>query len=394
MSRGRDAGSPRTEPRGARPGTGEAAIQFAARIIGRASREKPADALLRSELRSARGLPREAGRQISRAVFAYYRWQRWLEARHPAASQIQAALELAEAFKANPRQFTDDDMRRAIPGWAGDFMEVSPEWLRALQAEPVLWLRARPGQGIALSAQLRYCAAPFWDRMPEALRYSGEEDLFRTAEFQAGQFELQDVSSQAVGLLCAPKPGETWWDACAGEGGKLLHLCDLLKGKGLVWASDRAEWRLRQLRRRAARAGVFNYRGVLWREEARPPTRTKFDGILVDAPCSGMGAWHRNPQARWTCEPGDIGRLAELQQALLATAIPALKPGGRLIYSVCTLTRNETAEVAERVAREHPELRPLPLVNPLEPNGPAAEQVWLWPQRTGGGGMFVAGWAR
>src|SRR5436305_4189145 len=81
------------------------------------------------------------------------------------------------------------------------------------------------------------------------LRYDGEEDLFRTPEFHAGEFEIQDICSQLVGLLCAPKPGETWWDACAGEGGKTLHLSDLMENKGLIWACDRAEWRLQKLLR-------------------------------------------------------------------------------------------------------------------------------------------------
>src|SRR5205823_5977071 len=127
--------------------------------------------------------------------------------------------------------------------------------------------------------------------LPEALVYEGETDLFRTPEFHAGEFEIQDLSSQAVGWLCDPKPGETWWDACAGEGGKLLHLSDLMQNKGLIWASDRAAWRLQKLKRRTARAKVFNYRAALWDGGAKLPTKTKFDGVLVDAPCSGLGTW-------------------------------------------------------------------------------------------------------
>ena len=91
------------------------------------------------------------------------------------------------------------------------------------------------------------------------MRYEGIEDLFRTEEFHAGEFELQDINSQIVSLVCAAKPGETWWDACAGEGGKTLHLSSLMENKGLIWSSDRAEWRLKNLKRRAARAKVFNF---------------------------------------------------------------------------------------------------------------------------------------
>ena len=164
--------------------------------------------------------------------------------------------------------------------------------------------------------------------MPDALVYEGETDLFKTPEFQAGEFEIQDISSQAVGLLCDPKPGETWWDACAGEGGKLLHLSDLMQNKGLIWASDRAAWRLQKLKRRTARAKAFNYRAALWEGGAKLPTKTKFDGVLVDAPCSGVGTWQRNPHARWTTTVEDVQELAEVQKRLL-TNVAAVGEAGR-----------------------------------------------------------------
>src|SRR6185503_8199501 len=110
----------------------------------------------------------------------------------------------------------------------------------------------------------------------DTLEYRGREDLFRMREFHAGAFEVQDISSQIVGLTCAPEPGETWWDACAGEGGKLLHLSDLMQNKGLIWASDRVEWRLKRLKLRAGRAKAFNYRSAIWDGGAKPPTKTRF----------------------------------------------------------------------------------------------------------------------
>ena len=134
-------------------------------------------------------------------------------------------------------------------------MDVTPGWVRAIQSEPRLWVRARRGQGKALAAKL---GATLPSPIPDALLYSGTEDLYRRPEFHAGEFELQDIASQGVGFLCEPKAGETWWDACAGEGGKTLHLSDLMENQGLIWSSDRAEWRLERLRRRAARARVFS----------------------------------------------------------------------------------------------------------------------------------------
>src|SRR5205814_8236813 len=180
----------------------------------------------------------------------------------------------------------------------------------------------------------------------DILEYRGDTDLFRTPEFHGGAFELQDVNSQAVSLICAPSAGQTWWDACAGEGGKTLHLCDLMGNKGLVWASDRAEWRLQKLKRRAARARLFNYRTRLWDGGPNLPVKTKFDGVLMDAPCSGIGTWQRNPHARWTSVARDVHELSAVQKDLLLYAAAAVKPGGKLIYSVCTLARAETTEVA------------------------------------------------
>ena len=196
-----------------------------------------------------------------------------------------------------------------------DAVALDVAWLRAIQAEPTLWLRAQPGRAQMLQQVLGFTRP---GALPDALAYTGEQDLFRTPEFHAGEFELQDIASQAVGLACAPAPGQTWWDACAGEGGKTLHLADLMQNKGVVWASDRHTGRLETLKRRAARAKLFNYRTVVWDGSARLPTKTKFDGILVDAPCSGVGTWQRNPQARWTTTPEDVEALATALEEALA----------------------------------------------------------------------------
>ncbi len=128
--------------------------------------------------------------------------------------------------------------------------------------------------------------------------------------------------------------------------------------KGLLWATDRHPKRLETLKRRAGRAKLFNYRTALWDGSPKLPTKTKFDGILVDAPCSGVGTWQRNPHARWATSPDDVRELAATQRALLDAVAGSLKPGGRLIYSVCTLTRSETTAIADAFTAAHPELDP------------------------------------
>jgi 16S rRNA (cytosine967-C5)-methyltransferase len=302
---------------------------------------------------------------------------------------------LAERFAKQPGSFADAELvARSVPSWIQSEMEITPAFARTLQTEPRLWLRARPGQGKSLAQRFPDSTIFGTGPLSDTLQYYGQEDLFRTAEFHAGDFELQDLSSQAVGLLCSPAPGETWWDACAGEGGKMLHLSDLMANKGLIWASDRAEWRLRKLKRRAARAKIFNFRAALWEGGTKLPTKTKFDGVLVDAPCSGVGTWQRNPHARWTLRAEDVRELAELQTRLLANAAISVKTGGKLVYSVCSPARSETTRVVEGFESTSLGFRPLPVKNPLAPDDLPGVTIFLHPQAAGGHGMFIAAWVR
>ena len=367
-------------------------MEIAAHVIKQSSREHPADAVLRGELKNAR-LSRAEAADVSRAVFHFFRWRGWLDSTEPHVENLKAALELAESFSCNPLSFSDEEIKAcSIPEWAGQQMTVSSEWAWTLQAEPRLWLRAKRGGREELAAALGDCVSS--THLSDALEYRGKQDLFRTEAFSKGEFEIQDIASQAVGLVCHPRPGEAWWDACAGEGGKTLHLSDLMANKGLLWASDRAEWRLKKLKQRAGRAGAFNYRAALWDGSARLPTKTQFDGVLLDAPCSGVGTWQRNPHARWTTTLEDVAELAAVQKQLLANAVAAVKPGGRLIYAVCTLTRAETDEVAQAFDKQFPEFVSQKLPHPFAPEQPPFERLWLWPQETGGNGMFIAAWQR
>jgi 16S rRNA (cytosine967-C5)-methyltransferase len=167
-----------------------------------------------------------------------------------------------------------------------------------------------------------------------------------------------------------------------------------MQNRGLIWASDRASWRLQKLRRRTARAHVFNYRAALWEGGPCLPTKTRFDGVLLDAPCSGVGTWQRNPHARWTTTPAQIQELGLLQRQLLLHAAPSVKPGGKLVYSVCSLARSETTEVVAAFQQEFPQFEAIPVVSPLQLGAAPQPHLCLWPQQFGGNGMFVALWKR
>ena len=355
-------------------------LDVAGRVIRRSGRNHPADAVLRTELRDVGNVTAEQRREITNAVFTYFRWFGWLHSKSPVSDQVIAARKLADAFAAHPTQLSDQELvSRAIPAWLAQYMEITPAWARQLQQPPKLWLRARKGQGTQLAARLG--DAKLSANVPDSVDYFGSDDLFRRPEFKNGDFEIQDIASQMVSHTANPQAGETWWDACAGEGGKTLHFSDLMDNKGLIWASDRAAWRLDKLKRRAARACVFNYRLAPWDGSSKLPTRTKFDGILVDAPCSGLGTWQRNPHARWTTTSEDIAELATVQRTLLTNVVPSLKSGGRLIYAVCTMTHPETTEVQKWFGERFSEFS-------------LVSATMLKPEETGGNGMFVAIWKR
>lgn len=368
--------------------------QMAARIVARSNPRQPADLLLRQALARRRGLTPEQSAWISRAVFAYFRWLNWVDASQTLEERIDGAMALAEQFNATPNWPSDDEvLQKAVPAWVLDEGLRDPAWARSLQRDPALWLRARPGSEAKLTEALEP-GALVSGPLPESFRYTGSTDLFTTPEFQEGVFEIQDIASQAVGHVCAPRPGEVWWDACAGEGGKTLHLSALMEGQGLIWASDRAVWRLDRLKQRAARAQCFNHRRIEWDGGVKPPTKTVFDGVLLDAPCSGIGTWGRNPHARWTTGPNDVKELSVIQRNLLTHVAPSVKPGGRLVYAVCTLAPAETTAIAEWFTAQHPEFEPHAFANPFDLRADPTAQLTLWPQQTQGNGMFVAVWER
>ncbi len=376
-------------------GTDSKLFDLARTIIQSTSRKTPADKALRETLENQRNLTRKQSARVSQMVFAYYRWLGWLEQRTALPRQIEAALDLSSRFEKRPETFSDSELiERSVPAWLGNEMPVTPDWARALQRKPKLWLRARRGRGAKLASRLGSSRTFGKGRLGDILEYKGDSDLYRTAEFQRGEFEIQDISSQAVGLICEPRPGETWWDACAGEGGKTLHLSDLMENKGSIWATDHTAWRLQKLKRRAARAAVFNYRTAPWNGGSALPTKTRFDGVLLDAPCTGVGTWQRNPHARWTVTLQDVAELSALQTQLLVNASAAVKTVGKLIYAVCTLTKAETISVAEAFEKQVSGFKRLELPDPLSGKVDPSWPLLFWPQQYGGNGMFIAAWSK
>jgi len=186
----------------------------------------------------------------------------------------------------------------------------------------------------------------------------GRRSVFRTKAFAAGDLEMQDEASQLVAELVAPPPKTFVVDACAGAGGKTLALAALLAGKGKLLALDTSESKLEELRRRARRAGASNVQAVavdLRDEEAVARLGARASRVLVDAPCTGLGAIRRNPEARWRLSADDLPRLVAAQAALVKAAARLVAPHGRLVYATCSFLPSEGEVPMEFFLSERPD---------------------------------------
>jgi 16S rRNA (cytosine967-C5)-methyltransferase len=198
---------------------------------------------------------------------------------------------------------------------------------------------------------------------------------------------IQDRASQMVGSHVGAKPGERVLDLCAAPGGKATDLARAVTPNGLLVAADLSPARTLTVAANAARLDTSALVPMVADGTEPPWPDGSFDRVLVDAPCSGLGVLRRRPDARWRVQPADVARLAQLQRRLLDAAVPLVRPGGVLIYSVCTLTGEETRAIDGWLARQHPRLTPLP--PPPAPWTPAGRGALLLPQAEGTDGMYV-----
>lgn len=196
------------------------------------------------------------------------------------------------------------------------------------------------------------------DGVPNALRLPTGSVVDQTPAWRDGLVEIQDAGSQMVTAAARAEPGMEVIDLCAGAGGKSLALAAAMNNRGVVLATDVDRNRLSRLAPRAERAGATIIETRLLdgnREgEAVADWRDRADVVLIDAPCSGTGTWRRNPEARWRLTPARVARLAETQARLANLGATLVKPGGALVYIVCSLLDEEGAGQADRFLAAHP----------------------------------------
>lgn len=286
----------------------------------------------------------------------------WLAADLPATAAFRAAFATGSPPSGNPAEL--------LPAW---FQSHCPDAFTgaepaALLRRAPLWLRLQTDERGAAGVLAEFASRGWtWDRsdvLPDAVRLHGEVDVTATDSWRTGRFEVQDLGSQLLLNTIGIVPGGRWLDACAGAGGKTLQLARLLGPHGAVDAADIRSAALEELRRRAQRATAAAADAAI---EARPaairilpprPPDAAYDGVLVDAPCSGAGTWRRSPHLKWTTTDADIRSAAALQRTLLDDFSRHVRPGGRLVYATCSLSTDENEAVVSDFLAAHADFEP------------------------------------
>lgn len=358
------------------------------RVLQGAAAERELDRLLRAN----RAFSADQRRVCAEALFGVGLWRRRLAARAPAASALHWLAVLAHeggfdgapaALGVEPPDFRPlpDDwrIRWSFPDWIADvlvqrFGDDAEACAEAMNRPGPITLRAR-GDRAALAAQLAHAGL---ETRPgtlasQALIVTSERpNLYGLPPQFLGRFEVQDEGSQLLGELLELEEGAQVLDVCAGAGGKSLQLAALVGPQGRVHAADLDFERLERLRTRASKAGVtIAIHGQVFPETLRA------EAVLVDAPCSELGALRRGPDLRWRVHQPDVQRWVPVQREVLLRGLHHLLPGGRLVYATCTFTTDENEAVVAQALR-------------ADSSVTVERQVVLAPHAQGTDGFFAA----
>jgi 16S rRNA (cytosine967-C5)-methyltransferase len=304
-----------------------------------------------------------------------------------------------EVIAAEKRPAARIAMEASLPDWlaerlVADHGERAEALALALNKRAPMTVRANllVGDRDALAAELAKAGIQTtpgkWT--DTALHLESRTNLFALDAFKRGALEAQDEGSQLLADLAAAQPGKLVVDLCAGAGGKTLAIAARLGNRGRIVACDVDAAKLEELRRRARRAHVSNAQAIhiadgRWPREL-DALRAKADVVLVDAPCSGIGALRRNPEARWRLREADIATFQAKQREILASAHQLAAPGGRIVYATCSLLRAENQDVVGGAAT-------IPLVQVWPERGQAlgdGATLTVTPSEHGTDGFFAA----
>ncbi len=409
--------------------------EFAEKVLESTRTHYPADKTLARLFRNRKEQGARDRRLIRQVIFAMFRWWGWIQQWEssewakllliaylldrnpwnavcdiwaetsrlptmPSGWTVQKSLKekqkwLSQYLQEEPQKFRLFDLippffleALAIPGKPDEFRE---ELLSYLQQRTPLWIRTQTTNSAALYSQFQenqLMPIPH-PKVAHAVELQGTINIHELSLFKAGAFEIQDLASQGIGLACAPRVGEHWWDVCAGGGGKSLHLAALMEGKGQVLSTEIRKSKLPEILRRAKRGHWRNIRVEHWDGQALLTKHKGFEGVLVDAPCSGTGTWSRNPDARWRTRFEDIEKMVQLQHQILEYAKNEVKPGGVLVYATCSLMEIENEGVVQEFLGKNQEFELEKIPHPLT-GEQTSGMVTIWPHHFNSDGVFIA----
>lgn len=400
-------------------------LEILEQVVEAVREGQPADRTLHGILSRQRKFGSRDRRLIGDAVFAWFRWHgatgdlpypiglcaAWaFEQREwpPALQAILQDLGLETPETAAPASNLDELKHRVeadlklelspveewLPTWFREETEHLGPWTDRIiehTSRPPTWLRVDQERQSELHADLLEAGGEWaGESTPNAYAFAQPGAVNQLLQKHEDALEIQDLGSQQVAVICDPKPGQTWWDACCGAGGKSLQLLDLAKRNLDLTCTDRRESVLKELVKRGRRHGTGKVRRYAL-DLLNPPQlpNIEFDGILLDAPCSGTGTWSRNPDDAWRTEKKEIGQQARRQVKMVETVLPVLKKGGTLVYAVCSITQSETTAVVKAILEQHPSLSLCPFPHPFTGEETDGSLLML-PTETRGDGMFVA----
>jgi 16S rRNA (cytosine967-C5)-methyltransferase len=279
-----------------------------------------------------------------------------------------------------------------VQRWAKEFGEAECEaMLAATHDRPPLVIRANSLKITRVELLHQFTAEEGAEAAPKTkwgIQFKGHPQIKNLAAFMEGLFEIQSSASQRVVELIAPRPGEKVWDVCAGAGGKTLFLAALMQNEGQVYATDLRSLAIKELKLRAARAGVENIKAADIQRFYKHEVQERFDKIVVDAPCSGTGTLGRAPDLKWRLEEKSFDEYAGKQLEILEMALPYLKPEGKMYYITCSVDTAENEGVAKAFLSRHPDMQLCEL------EGYPEGCVRIWPHKDHTDGFFMACFTR
>ena len=256
-----------------------------------------------------------------------------------------------DKIKSKYESITDPGLLESIPEWLQTlgFQELGEKWgaeIHALNEEAEVVLRVNTlkttRERLKNTLEADGISTYLVKGYPDALILESRQNVFRHPAFKQGWFEVQDASSQLVAAALQATSGMRVIDACAGAGGKSLHLAALMGNKGKIISLDIEEWKLQQTKLRARRNGVSILEPrVIEGSKTIKRLKESADRLLLDVPCSGLGVLRRNPDTKWKLSPESIQKVQETQQEILQTYPSMLKKGGQLVYATCSILPSE-----------------------------------------------------